>query len=113
MIKLLLNWLILAGLLLGLDYILPGLYVAGLTTALAAVFAMGFVQMFIKPILSLLTLPLNLLTLGLFSFVLNAFLFWLASLFVPGFQVDFLGAIIASFIMGLFSTVLYRPTTKA
>src|SRR6185437_5655133 len=64
--------------------IVPGFHVASFTTAILAAIVIGFINTFIRPVLLLLTLPLNFLTLGLFTFVINAVVLWLASLLVSG-----------------------------
>ncbi len=69
-------------------YILPGVRVDGWTTALILAIVMGLINAFIRPILLLLTLPINILTLGLFTFVVIALCVMLASAIVPGFHVD-------------------------
>src|SRR5688500_47845 len=67
--------------------IVPGIQVDGLLPALGAGVALGLVNALIRPILVILTLPITLVTLGLFIFVLNGLCFWLVSAFVPGFHV--------------------------
>jgi putative membrane protein len=105
----LLRWLALSATLLLLQQLLPGLVVSNFLTALLASFAIGFLNMVVKPILGILTLPINLLTLGLFSFILNAFLFYMASWLVPGFEVsNFFSALIASAVLGLVAGLLPR-----
>ena len=69
-------------------YILPGVHIEGWTTALILSIVLGLINAFIKPILLLLTLPINILTLGLFTFVIMALCVLLASAIVPGFKVD-------------------------
>jgi putative membrane protein len=83
LVRVLLNTvaIVLAGL------IIPGIVVDGFLPALAAGAALALVNALIRPILLILTLPITLLTLGLFILVLNAFCFWLVSAFVPGFHV--------------------------
>ena len=76
----------------------PGITVASFYIALIVAIILGFVNLVIKPILLILTLPITLLTLGLFTFVINAGLFWFVSTFVDGFTVDgfipaFIGAL--------------------
>jgi len=68
--------------------ILPGIYLSGLASALVAVLVLGLVNTLVRPVLFLLTLPLTILTLGLFAFVVNALAFWLASALTPGFSVN-------------------------
>lgn len=67
--------------------LIPGVSVSDFPHAFFAAIVLGLVNAILRPILSLLSLPINLLTLGLFSLVMNALLFWLASVFVPGFRV--------------------------
>jgi putative membrane protein len=67
--------------------IVPGIVIDGLLSALAAGAALALINAVIRPVLLLLTLPITLLTLGLFIFVLNALCFWLVSAVVPGFHV--------------------------
>lgn len=75
----------------------------GLGTALVFALVLGLLNAFVRPLLLLLTLPLNLLTLGLFTLVINAAIFWLATLFPLGVKVDgFFGA----FVGALFVTVV-------
>ena len=85
------------GLLLVARYV-PGIEVSGFSVALMVALVLGLVNIILKPILIILTLPITLLSLGLFTFVINAILFWLVSFFVPGFSVDgfipaFIGAL--------------------
>ena len=74
--------------LLVVDLAVPGVDIANFPAAMLAAVAVGAVNSFIRPILSVLSLPINFLSLGLFSFIVNGFCFWLASLFVPGFIVS-------------------------
>ena len=84
--KLFFHWLI-AALAIGIaSYIVPGVAIT-LTGALIAAVVLGALNLFIRPILLILTLPINILTLGAFSLVINALLVMLASLVVPGFSV--------------------------
>lgn len=88
-------------------YILPGVNVDSFLTALIVAIVLGVINMFIRPILLLLTLPLTFLTLGLFTFVINALLILLVTNLVPGFSVDgFLWALIFSFVLSLISSFL-------
>ena len=92
--------------------IVPGITVSGgWTTVLLAALVWSVIVMVIKPVLSLLTLPITILTLGLFSFVLNALLFWAMTLVVPGFAVAgffpaLLGALVLSVLTWLIQKVL-------
>jgi putative membrane protein len=95
--------------LLVVDLVVPGVTIATFPAALLAAIAIGLVNGSIKPILSILTLPINFLTLGTFSFVLNGVCFWLASLLVPGFAVHgFLAMILAPVVLSFTSTFLNK-----
>jgi len=101
-------------------YFLPGVHVAGWTAAIIAAFVLGIVNAIIRPILIVLTLPVVILTLGLFTFVINAITFWLVAHVVPGFRVDscwaaLLGALVLSIVSYLLSSILKvadEPATK-
>src|SRR5262252_4037385 len=111
--RLLLVWLINAAALLALPYLMSSITVDSIPTALIAALLLGLVNTFIRPLLVLLTLPVTLLTLGLFIFVINALLFWLVGSFVTGFHVGgfwsgVFGAIVYSLISWLLSSLLPR-----
>ena len=85
--------------------------VEGFGAALIAALVLGIINVIIRPILVLLTFPVTLLTLGLFLFVINALMLWLAATLVPGFKVNgfwgaFLGSILISIVSWVFSAVL-------
>jgi len=110
---LLLVWLINAVALLALKYLLPSITVDSFLAALLAALVLGLINTFIRPLLILLTLPVTLLTLGLFIFVINALLFWFVGSYVPGFHVAgfwpaFFGAIVYSIISWALSALLLR-----
>ncbi len=89
-------------------YILPGVTVDGFFTALVAAVLLAVVNTFIKPLIVFLTLPINILTLGLFSLVINALMVMIVTAVVPGFQVDgLLWAFIFSVVLSLVSSVIY------
>lgn len=103
------NWVISAIVIFVIAYFLPGVHVANFTSALIAALVIGIINAIIKPVLVILTLPINLLTLGLFTFVINAILILLASAIVPGFTVDgFLWALIFSVILSLVSSLVHN-----
>jgi putative membrane protein len=82
--------------------IVPGIYFDGWKALLLAALVLGAVNAIIRPILIFLTLPITLLTLGLFLFIINAFLFYAVAKFVPGFTVDtFLHALLGSIVVGI------------
>ena len=106
MLKLLLVWLINALCLLAVAHLVPGVHVVSFTSALIAAVVLGLINTFIKPVLALLTLPVTLLTLGLFSFVLNALMFGLAAYFLAGFNVDgFWPALFGALVFGVLSWI--------
>lgn len=104
----LINWLIATITVVIAAYILPGVSVSGFWAAFFAAIAIGLINMAIKPLLIIITLPINILTLGLFTFVINALLIMLASAIVPGFHVaGFWWALLFSLIIVLISNLLY------
>jgi putative membrane protein len=114
--RLLLTWLINALALLALKYIMPSITVDSFVTALIVAVVLGFINTLIRPIFVILTLPVTILTLGLFIFVINGLLFWAVGSFVPGFHVDgfwsgVFGAIVYSIISWALSTLLLAKKT--
>lgn len=85
--RLLIRWLLSALALLGITYVVPGITITTFYAALIAALVLGLVNALIKPIIVILTLPFNIVTLGLFTLVINALMFWLASSIVKGFNV--------------------------
>jgi putative membrane protein len=113
MIKLLAVWLINAAALVAVAYLMPGITVSSFGAALIAALVLGLVNAFVRPILVLLTLPVTILTLGLFIFVLNGLLFWAVAQWVEGFAVAgfwpaVLGAIVFSIVSWLLSALVLR-----
>jgi putative membrane protein len=105
--KLFINWLVYAIAILISAYILPGVSVSGLMVALVLAVVLGAINAFVKPLLIILTLPLTVVTFGLFLFVLNALLIMVAAAIVPGFQVaSFAWALLFSIVLSLISSVL-------
>jgi len=87
--------------------IVPGVHLADLKTALFVAIVLGVINAVVRPVLLLLTLPINFLTLGLFTFIINALMVMLASQFVQGFTVDsFFAALVFSIFVTLVSGVL-------
>lgn len=106
MFKLIFKWLVLSAAVVLAAYLVPGIMVASWTVALIAGLVLGLINMFIKPVLSILTIPISIITLGFFGLVLNAILFWAAAYFVSGFSIAnflaaFLGSIIVSIVLWL------------
>lgn len=91
------------------SYLVPGVTIAGWQALLVVAVVWGILSILVKPILILLTLPINILTLGLFTFVINALLIMLMSSLVRGFQVAGFGtALIAAIVLALVNLVLHR-----
>jgi putative membrane protein len=86
--KLLIHWIVSAIAIGVAAYLIPGVHVTTILAALILAVVLGIINIFFKPIINLITLPLNILTLGLFSLVVNALLIMLAGMVVPGFTVD-------------------------
>ena len=106
MLSLLLRWIVNAGALLLVAYLYPGVHVQDFLTALIAALVLGLVNALIRPILVILTLPVTLLTLGLFLFVINAALFWLVAELVSGFTVTgFWASLVGSILYSLITLV--------
>lgn len=100
----LIHWAVAALTLWLVAYLLPGVDLASWQAAFMASLALGLVNTLIRPLVGLLALPITLLTLGLFSLVINAAMIWLTAQFVPGFVVhDFISALLAAVLMGLLS----------
>ena len=110
---LLTRWLINALTLLGIAYYVPGIQVNNFYSALIAALVLGLVNALIRPILIILTLPINILTLGLFTFVINAVLFYFVSTIVKGFAVaDFKAAFFGALIMTIVSWIVSWAFTR-
>jgi putative membrane protein len=103
----LIRWLILTVAILSAAYLLDGMEVQGFTSAFFAAAVLGILNAVLRPVLIILTLPLNILSLGLFTFVINAFLLKMASGVIPGFEVHgFWPALFGSLIISLVSWLL-------
>jgi putative membrane protein len=100
MAHILIVWILNALALLAVAYLMPSIQVASFGTALIAALVLGLVNALIRPLLVILTLPVTLLTLGLFLLVINGLLFWAVGNFVQGFTVT-------SFWSGFFGAILY------
>ena len=114
MVRFLAHWLSTALALFVCYHVLPGVHIDSYTTLAVASFVLGFVNAIVRPILLLLTLPITILTLGLFYFVVNGVAFGLAAWVVPGFDVDSIGwAILGSIVVSLVSWFLACFTQKS
>lgn len=104
MLKILVHILATAGALLLMPRFVQGIAVADFYTAAIVALIWGVISVTIRPILGLLTLPINLITFGLFSFILNALLFWFVASFVQGFEVaGFVAALLGSVVLTIVS----------
>ena len=107
MLKLIVRWLLLAAALLLVAHLYPGVTVASFGSAMVAAFVLGLLNTLLRPILVLLTLPVTLITLGLFLFVINALMFYFAASILNGFQVaGFVAALIGSLIYSACGVVI-------
>lgn len=105
-IKAIIKWAVLAGAVVLAAKFIPGITVASWTTAFWVGLVLGIINTFIKPVLSILSIPINIITLGMFGIVLNALLFWAATYFVSGFVVaSFLPALLGSLLVALVMAV--------
>lgn len=104
--QILIKWVIVSVVIIASAYIFPGIAVDNFLTAFAAAIAIGLVTVIIRPILLILTLPITILTLGLFTFVINAFLIMLVAILVPGFAVaNFFWALLLSLILSVINFI--------
>ncbi|WP_019881122.1 MULTISPECIES: phage holin family protein [unclassified Methylophilus] len=111
MLKLLVVWVLNALALMAVAYLVPGIHVANFTAALLAAVVIGFANVLVKPILVILTLPITLLTLGLFLLVINGLLFWFVGHLLQGFSVNsvltgVIGALVYSVIAWILSAIV-------
>ena len=107
--RLVLKWLLSAAALLLIAYLYSGVAVAGFGSALLAALVIGLLNTLVRPVLVLLTIPITLLTLGLFLFVINALMFWAASGLLSGFHVAGFGsALIGSLLYSLLGILIDR-----
>jgi len=117
--KLIVRWLLLAAALLLVAQLYPGVHVASFGAAMAAALVLGLLNTLVRPLLVLLTLPVTLLTLGLFLFVINALMFWAAasllgeSFNVAGFGAALIGSLIYSVAGVVIDTAIERLFTPA
>lgn len=108
MLEILANWVLSATAIVIVSRVVPGFVIESFSTALIVALVLGILNALIKPILLLLTLPINILTLGLFTFVINASLIYLAAKIVNGFTLSgFAPALIAALLLWLISLVVH------
>jgi putative membrane protein len=104
--KLLLVWLVNAVALLAVAYLVPSISIASFATALVAALILGLMNTIVRPVLVLLTLPVTVLTLGLFILVINGLLFWFVGTFIEGF-------VVGGFWAGVFGAIVYSLVSWA
>ncbi|MGO8753747.1 MAG: phage holin family protein [Gallionellaceae bacterium] len=115
--RLILIWCCNALALLAVAYLLPGVRVDGIESALIAALVLGLINTLIRPLLILFTLPVTVLTLGLFILVINGLLFWFAGSVLRGFHVSgfwagLMGALLYSILSALFSLLIPRRSLR-
>jgi putative membrane protein len=107
MVRLFVIWMLNAVALMAVAYLMPSITVTSFVSALIAAFALGFVNTLIRPILTLLTLPISLLTLGFFYLLINGLLFWMVGRLLNGFEVNgFWAAVLGGVLYGVISWAL-------
>lgn len=111
MLSILIKWLIASLALMVSPYIIPGISLATFWTAPVVIFIFGILSVTVRPILTILTLPINIATLGLFSFIINTLIFWALAFIVEGFEISgfvaaFLGAIFVSGVLFIVDLIL-------
>ena len=105
--KIIVRWLLLAAALLLVAYLYPGVTIKSFGSAMIAAFVLGLLNTLLRPILVLLTLPVTIVTLGLFLFVINALMFYFAASMLDGFHVaGFTAALIGSLLYSLCGMVI-------
>ncbi|MBZ5647744.1 MAG: phage holin family protein [Acidobacteriia bacterium] len=113
MLRLIVHWLLSALALVIVAHIVPGFYVSGIKAALIAALVIGFINATLGAFLKLITLPLTIVTLGIFWFVINALMLMLASRLVSGFEVrGFLAAFVGAVVLALVNMVLRALVPK-
>lgn len=108
--NMIIKWIMFAILIMFVAWLIPGITITGFISALFVVLVFSLVNVFIRPLLEFISLPLNILTLGIFSLVVNALLFILVAKLSPGFQIDgfwsgFFGALILSVLSPLIDKI--------
>lgn len=116
-LRVLLVWLINTVALIAVAYLMPSISVSSFGAALVAALVLGLINAVVRPVLVLLTLPVTILTLGLFIFVLNGLLFWAVGTWLEGFNVGgfwagVLGAILFSIVSWLLSALVQSAPTR-
>ena len=109
MLNMILKWILYAVIVIFTAWIVPGISVENFLSAMLVCVIIGLINVFIKPLVQFIALPINFWTLGLFTFVINALLLMLAGLITPGFEVEgFLSALFGSIILSVLSGFVNR-----
>ena len=107
MLMLLIKWAINAVVLVVTAHLVPGLRLTSFAAAMTAALVLGLINTFVKPFFLLITLPVNIITLGLFTFVINALMLWFTASLVQGFEINrFASAILAAIVISVISVFL-------
>lgn len=102
--NIIIRWVLYSLAIVFIAWLIPGITISNFVTALFVSILIGLINSFLKPILLFITLPINFLTLGLFTLIINAFLFWFAGYIAPGFEVSgFWSALFGSLILSALS----------
>ena len=103
----LLRWFITTLAIFALPYFVEGIEVSSIVTALIVAACLVFINLVVKPIVTILTLPINILTLGLFSVILNGIFFWFVAQIITGFTVaSFVAAVIGAFVISIINWII-------
>ena len=109
MVNIILRWILYALLIVFVSWIVPGIEVDNFISAMFVCIILALVNTFIKPLIQIIALPVTILTLGLFSLVINALMLMLAGWITPGFEVEgFLSALIGSILLSIFALGVSR-----
>ena len=109
MVNILLRWIVYALIIVFISWIIPGIEVDNFISAMLVCIIMALINTFIKPFLQIITLPVTIITFGLFTFVINALMLMLAGWIAPGFEVEgFVSALLGSLLLSLLSLGVSR-----
>lgn len=109
MLKSIYKWILFAFALLLVAKVIPGIKLDGIQTALLVAIVIGLINVFIKPLIMLLALPINILTLGFFTLIVNALMLWLSAAIVAGFEISgFWAALFGSISLSALSMIINK-----
>ena len=107
MLKIFIRWILYALAIIFIAWLVPGISVENFSSAMLVCVIIALINIFIRPIIQLVTLPINFLTLGIFGLIINALLFMLAGYLAPGVHVDgFLSALLGSIVLSILSMII-------